>query len=176
MNVREFEGATPQVHPTAYIDPHAVIIGDVVIGAGASVWPGCVVRGDIHRIRIGARTNIQDGTVCHVTHASRFNKRGWALTVGDGVTIGHKAVLHGCDIGDECLIGMGAIVMDGAIVQSGSMVAAGAMVTPGKVCETGFLYMGSPARKARPLTASEETYLRYSANHYVKLAGRYRHP
>ena len=174
MNIRPFEGVSPAIDASAYVDPSAIIIGDVTVGADSSIWPLTVIRGDINRIRIGVRANIQDGCVLHVTHKSRFADQGWALTVGEGVTVGHKAVLHGCTIQDYCLVGMGAVVMDGAVAQTGCMIAAGAMVTPGKVCETGFLYMGAPARKHRALTDGEMQYLRYSADHYVKLAHRYR--
>jgi len=115
-DIRTFDGKTPDIAPDAWVDPSAIVIGDVTLGSQSSIWPMTVVRGDIHRIKIGARTNIQDGSVLHVTHDSRFNPRGFPLDIGDDVTVGHKALLHGCKIGHHCLIGMGAIVMDGAVI------------------------------------------------------------
>lgn len=151
-----------------------LVIGDVHIGARSSIWPGVVVRGDINRIRIGRETNIQDGCILHNSHDGPFMPGGSPLIIGDRVTVGHKAVLHGCEIHDECLIGMGAIVMDKAVVESGVMVGAGSLVPPGKTLASGYLYTGSPVRQARPLTDREKEYFAYSAGYYVKLAQRHR--
>jgi len=158
----------------AWLDPLCLVIGDVHIGADSSVWPGAVIRGDIHRIRIGRETNIQDGCVLHISHDGPFMPGGSPLTVGDRVTVGHKAVLHGCEVHDDCLIGMGAIVMDKAVVESGVMVGAGSLVPPGKTLASGYLYTGSPARQARPLSEREKEYFAYSASYYAKLAQRHR--
>jgi len=174
LELRPFDGIYPKVAEDAWIDPSAVLIGDVEIEAGASVWPLTVVRGDIHHIRIGARTNIQDGSVLHVTHPSRFNPDGFPLLIGEDVTVGHKAMLHGCEIGHHCLIGMGSVVMDGAVVESRVMLAAGSLVPGGKRLEGGYLWQGAPARRVRQLTGREREYLDYAAANYVKLAAKYR--
>lgn len=174
MPVRSFEQSTPLIHPTAYIDETAVIIGDVEIGQDSSVWPLCVIRGDIQRIRIGDRTSIQDGTVIHVTHDSRFCPGGQPTLIGHDVTVGHKVILHACTIEDYCLIGMGAIVMDRAVVQSRVTIGAGSVVPPGKVLKSGFLYVGSPVRQIRPLHERELEFLEYSAQNYRRLKDRHR--
>jgi carbonic anhydrase/acetyltransferase-like protein (isoleucine patch superfamily) len=172
MNIRSFQGKTPVVDPTAYVDPSAVVIGDVSIGAHSSVWPMTVVRGDVHRIVIGERSNIQDGTIMHVTHESDFVPGGFPLLIGDGVTVGHQVVLHACEIHDHCLIGMGAIVLDGAVVEEYVVVGAGAVVPPGKVLKRGHLYLGNPARLVRQLTQEEINYFGYAAAHYVDLKNK----
>ncbi|MCP3869718.1 MAG: gamma carbonic anhydrase family protein [Gammaproteobacteria bacterium] len=172
--IRTFDGKTPDIAPDAWVDPSAVIIGDVTIGAQSSIWPLTVVRGDIHRITIGSRTNIQDGSVLHVTHDSRFNPGGFPLKVGDDVTVGHKALLHGCEIGHHCLIGMGAVVMDGAIIEPYVILAAGSLVPPGKRLEGGHLWRGSPVSKARTLTDEEQLYFDYVAANYAKLAASHK--
>lgn len=172
--IRTFENHSPTIDPDAWLDPLSLVIGDVYIGAGSSLWPGAIVRGDINRIRIGCDTNIQDGSVLHNSHDGPFMPGGAPLIVGDRVTVGHKAVLHGCEIGDECLVGMGAIVMDRVVVESQVMIGAGSLVAPGKTLKSGYLYTGSPARQARPLNDREREYLGYSANYYVKLARRHR--
>jgi carbonic anhydrase/acetyltransferase-like protein (isoleucine patch superfamily) len=173
-NIRPFSGMSPDIDPSAWIDPSAVVIGDVVIGPDSSIWPMAVVRGDIHRIRIGRATNIQDGAVLHVTHPSRFVAEGHPLLIGDLVTVGHQAVLHGCEIRDRCLIGIGARVLDGALLESGTLVGAGALVPPGRHLEGGYLWVGAPVRKARALNERELEYLDYVAQHYIALAERYR--
>ncbi len=173
MSVRSFEGIQPDLHPTAYVDELALVSGAVKIGADSSVWPMSVVRGDVNHIEIGARTNIQDGCVLHVTHDSEFAEGGMPLRIGSEVTVGHRAVLHACTIEDACLIGMGAIVLDGALVHSGAIVGAGALVAPGKDLEGGYLYVGSPARQVRELTVKEKQFLAYSAEHYVNLKNRH---
>jgi len=171
--IRSFEGRSPVLGSGTYVDETALVIGDVTIGDDASIWPGAVVRGDIHSIRIGARTNVQDGSVLHVTHDSRFNPGGHALVLGDEVTVGHGVILHGCTIGDLCLVGMGSVVMDGARIGTGAILGAGSLVTPGKTLEGGYIWVGRPARRLRPLTGEERSYLAYAAEHYVRLKDRH---
>ena len=173
MAVRSFEGIQPDLHPTVYVDQQALVSGDVKIGADSSIWPMSVVRGDVNSIAIGARTNIQDGSVLHVTHDSEFAEGGMPLRIGDDVTVGHKAILHACTIEDRCLIGMGAIVLDGAVVRSGAIIGAGALVPPNKDLQGGYLYVGAPARQVRELTTKEKQFLKYSAAHYVQLKNRH---
>ena len=173
-NIRPFAGSTPRIAAAAWIDDTAVVIGDVEIGSGSSIWPLAVVRGDIHRIRIGVASNIQDACVLHVSHDSRFVPGGHPLIVHDRVTVGHQAVLHGCEVGDACLVGIGARVLDGAVLEPGVMLGAGALVPPGRVLQGGYLWVGAPARRLRVLTAGERDYLEYSADHYVRLAQRHR--
>ena len=174
MTIRKFENFTPEIDATAFIDETAVVTGDVKIGADSSVWPMCSIRGDIHSIRIGERTNIQDGSVLHVTHDSEYAPGGHALEIGNDVTVGHNVVLHACTIEDECLIGMGAIVLDGAVVQRGAMVGAGSLVPPGKVLDSGYLWLGSPVKRARELSDKEKAFFKYSARHYVELKDRHK--
>ena len=173
MSKRHFESHHPDIHPTVYIDEHALVVGEVSIGADSSVWPMSVVRGDVNRIEIGERSNIQDGSVLHVTHDSEYSEGGLPLIIGSDVTVGHKVILHACQVGDGCLIGMGAIVLDGAQLRSGSMIGAGALVPPGKVLEGGYLYLGSPVKQVRELSDKEKRYLKYSAAHYVRLKNRH---
>lgn len=172
-NIRPFAGTWPDIAADAWIDETAVVIGDVHIGTRSSVWPGSILRGDIHAIRIGADSNIQDGCVLHVSHDSEFLPGGAALLIGDRVTVGHKVILHGCEISDDCLVGMGSIIMDRAVLQPQVVVGAGSVVPGGKVLESGYLYVGSPARRVRALTEQELNYFGYSAQHYVKLAERH---
>lgn len=173
MSIRSYLNIHPQIDPTAWVDDTALVIGAVLLGADASVWPMAVLRGDVDRIEIGARSNIQDGCVLHVTHDGFYSPGGRGLQVGEGVTVGHKAVLHACTIGDFCLIGMGAIVMDGVQIGEHCMVAAGAVVTAGKTMAPGTLWKGSPARYARELSATEIEQLHYSADQYVQLKNDY---
>jgi carbonic anhydrase/acetyltransferase-like protein (isoleucine patch superfamily) len=173
MSTRKFENHVPRIAATAFVDETALVIGDVSIGADASLWPRVVARGDVNRIEIGARTNIQDGSVLHVSHDSEFAPGGFALRIGADITVGHKAILHGCTIEDSCLIGMAATVMDGAIVRSGAIVGAGSLVPPGRDLDGGYLWVGSPARKVRPLRKQESSFLVYSAAHYVELKNRH---
>lgn len=172
MTIRDFAGKSPDIDASAYIDESSVVIGDVTIAEDVSVWPCTVIRGDVNYVRIGARTNIQDGSVLHVTHANPeyTSSTGYPLIIGDDVTIGHKALLHACTIGNRCLIGMGAIVMDNTVVEDDVMIAAGSVVPPGKRLESGHLYLGNPAVKKRPLNDKEREFLGYSAANYVKLA------
>ena len=171
--LRPYQGMEPQLGERVYIDPASVVIGDVVMGDDCSVWPMTVIRGDMHRIRIGARTSVQDGSVLHITHASDFSPEGFPLTIGDDVTIGHKAILHGCTLGSRILVGMGAIVMDGAVVEDEVIIAAGAVVTPGKHLESGYVYAGNPAKALRPLKEKERAFFPYTAGNYVKLKDRF---
>jgi carbonic anhydrase/acetyltransferase-like protein (isoleucine patch superfamily) len=173
MALRSFEGFMPTIGNHVLVDDSALVIGQVSLGDDVSIWPMCVLRGDVQTIRIGNRTNIQDGCICHVSHASKMHPEGFALTIGNNVTVGHKAILHGCIISDYVLIGMGAIVMDGAVIPSQVMLAAGCLVPPNKTLESGFLYVGSPAKKSRVLTQQEKDYFLYSADHYVQLKNKH---
>jgi carbonic anhydrase/acetyltransferase-like protein (isoleucine patch superfamily) len=174
MQIRTFEDKTPSIAADAWVDATAVVIGDVTLGPLASVWPMSVLRGDVHRIEVGAATNIQDGAILHVSHSSRFHPGGAPLVLGSRVTVGHQAVLHGCEIGDLCLIGIGARVLDRAVLKPQTLLGAGALVTPGQVLEGGYLYVGAPARRVRALSDQEMEYLAYSADHYVRLTARHR--
>jgi carbonic anhydrase/acetyltransferase-like protein (isoleucine patch superfamily) len=174
MTIRTFENYTPKIAQSAFVDQSAVVTGNVVIGADSSIWPMCSVRGDIHSIRIGERSNIQDGSILHVTHDSEFATGGHALSIGDDVTVGHNAVVHACTVESLCLIGMGSVILDGAVIRSGAIVGAGSLVSPGKVLEGGYLWLGSPAKRARELTDREKAFLVYSAAHYVDLKNRHR--
>lgn len=171
--IRPFEGKRPQLAEGAWVDESAQVIGDVQLGADSSVWPLAVLRGDVNRIVIGARSNIQDNSCLHVTHDGPYTPGGADLVLGDDVTVGHGVILHACRIHDRVLIGMGAIVMDNAIIESEVLLAAGSLVAPGKVLESGFLYRGNPAVKIRPLTEAERDNLRYSAEHYVRVKKRH---
>lgn len=173
MTISTYRGITPQLGQRVYVDPAAVVIGQVTIGDDSSVWPTAVVRGDVNRITIGARTSIQDGSVLHVTHDSKYHPGGRELIVGDDVTIGHRVVLHACTIGNRCLVGMGSILLDDVIVEDLVMIGAGALVSPGRRLESGGLYVGSPARRARELKPEELEFLSYSAAHYAKLKDEY---
>ncbi|NQD81314.1 gamma carbonic anhydrase family protein [Pseudomonas sp. CrR14] len=169
MAIRRYQGTTPTLGDRVFVDTSAVVIGDVDIGEDSSVWPLTVIRGDMHRIRIGKRTSVQDGSVLHITHAGPFNPDGFPLLIGDEVTIGHKVMLHGCTLGSRILVGMGSTVMDGAVVEDEVIIGAGSLVPPGKVLESGYLYVGSPVKQARPLTDKERNFFSYTAGNYVKL-------
>lgn len=172
MAIRKYKTFTPQLAEASWVDESAVVIGRCEIGCDVGVWPNATLRGDVNDIIIGDRSNIQDGTVVHTTHESAVSK-GSKCIVGKDVTIGHNAVLHGCIIEDECLIGMGAVVLDNAVVQKHVLVGANSLVPPGKVLESGYLYVGSPVKQARPLTEKEIAFFKYSAQHYVKLKNEY---
>lgn len=163
----------PVLGQRVFISSRAHVSGAVEIGADVSIWPMAAMRGDVNRISIGARSNVQDGCVLHVTHESKWQPEGGPLRIGEDVTIGHAAVLHACTIGDRCLVGMGAIVMDGAVIEPDAMVAAGSVVPPGKTVTSGTLWRGNPACYARDLSEGEIDHLLYSAHHYVKLKDRY---
>ena len=172
--LRPFRDRLPTLGARAYVDPAATVIGDVVLGDDVSVWPFTVVRGDVNFIRVGDRTNLQDGSVIHVSHDGPHAKLGgFATRIGNDVTIGHKAIIHACTIEDAVLIGMGAIVLDGAVVREHGFVGAGALVPPGKVVGEGELWLGNPAKKARLLSDAEIEALYYSAGHYVRLKDEY---
>ena len=172
MSIRKFKNKQPSIGQAVYIDDSAVIIGDVTLGDDVSIWPTTVLRGDVESIVIGAGTNIQDGSVLHTTHEHE-NEPGYPLNIGKGVTIGHKAVIHACTVGDYCLIGMGAIVMDGAVVEDYVILGAGSLVPHSKRLESGHLYVGSPARRVRPLNDAEKEFLQYSYKHYIELKNEY---
>lgn len=169
MAIRSYQQFTPQLGERVFVDASAVVLGDVEIGDDSSVWPMTVIRGDMHQIRIGARTSVQDGSVLHITHAGPFNPEGYPLIIGDEVTVGHKVTLHGCNLGNRILVGMGSIVMDGAVVEDEVIIGAGSLVPPGKRLESGYLYVGSPVKQARPLTDKERNFFSYTAGNYVKL-------
>ncbi len=166
--IAPYRGIVPQIHPSVFVAEGARIIGDVVIGKDSSVWFNSVIRGDVHFIRIGERTNIQDNCVLHVTHEK------YALRIGSNVTVGHSAVLHGCTIGDECIVGMGAIILDNASVSARSFVAAGALVPENFVVPQGTLVAGVPAKVKRALTPEEVQFLGQSARNYLDYVKTYR--
>jgi carbonic anhydrase/acetyltransferase-like protein (isoleucine patch superfamily) len=173
MPVRNFNNIQPKIGRSVYIDDSAVVIGNVTMGDDVSIWPTTIIRGDVESIKIGEGTNVQDGSILHVTHFGKFTARGHPLTIGKGVTIGHRAVVHACTIGDYCLIGIGAIIMDDAVLEDYVMLGAGALVPPGKKLDSGYLYIGSPARRSRPLKESEKEFLEYSYQHYIILKNEY---
>ena len=172
-SLRPYLGVTPRLGTNVYVDPAAVVIGDVVIGDDSSIWPCAVARGDVHYVRIGARTNIQDGAVLHVTHDGEYTPGGFPLIIGDDVTVGHGAIVHACTVKDACLIGMNATVLDGAVVETGAMVAAGAVVTPRKIVRKGELWAGNPGRKLRDLTEKDYENFKRVVEGYVRLSRTY---
>ncbi|MGQ0622498.1 MAG: gamma carbonic anhydrase family protein [Panacagrimonas sp.] len=171
--IRRYAGIAPSLAAGVYVDEQACVIGDVHLGPDASVWPFATVRGDVNRIRIGARTNVQDNSVLHVTHDGPYSPGGSDLMIGDDVTIGHGVILHACQIGNRVLIGMGSIVLDQAQIEDEVFLAAGSLVSPGKRLQRGWLYRGTPAQPVRELGASEIAQLKYSAEHYVRLKNSY---
>ena len=173
MSVRDFEGVRPSIAAGAFVDEAALVIGDVTLGEDGSLWPFAVARGDVNRIRIGARTNIQDHSVLHVSHDGPHRPGGNDLIIGEAVTVGHRVTLHGCRIEDQCLIGMGSIVMDGVVVGRHTLLGAGTLVPPDKTLEPGYLWLGSPAQRVRALTSKEIAGIEYSAEHYVRLKERH---
>lgn len=173
MTIRTYQDITPNIESSAFVDDSSIVIGDVVIGKDSSVWPLTTIRGDVNAIRIGERTNIQDGSVLHVTHPHAAEPDGFALTIGSNVTVGHKVILHGCRIDDDCLIGMGVVIMDGAIVRHQVLVGAGGLVPPGKELESGYLWLGSPVKRIRELTSEEKKWIEYSSGHYVDLKNKH---
>lgn len=166
-HILPYTGIKPTIHPKAFVAPGAAIAGDVEIGAESSIWFNVSIRGDVNHVRIGTNTNIQDGSVCHVTY------KKYPLIIGNRVTIGHNATVHACTLEDESFVGMGATVMDGAVVETGAMVAAGALVPPGKIVKTGEVWAGIPAKVLRPMTQEEIDYLPWSADHYTRLSQQY---
>ncbi|MFQ6023125.1 MAG: gamma carbonic anhydrase family protein [Acidiferrobacterales bacterium] len=176
MTIRSYKDIMPTIASSAYVDETAVVIGDVVIGEDSSLWPMCSVRGDTNFIRIGARTSIQDGTIIHVTHAYSAVPDGYPVIIGNDVTVGHKVMVHGCTIEDLVLIGMDSTILDGALIRSHVLLAAGSLVTEGQELEGGYLWLGRPAKKVRPITDEEQTWFEYVANHYVELKNDYTKP
>lgn len=166
--LRRYKDLFPVIGKRVMIDPTSAIIGDVRLADDVSIWPLVAARGDVNYIQIGARSNIQDGSVLHVTHKSARNPEGNPLIVGEDVTVGHKVMLHGCTIGNRVLVGMGSILLDGAVVEDDVMIGAGSLVPQHKRLESGYLYLGSPVKQIRPLKEAEIEGLRYSANNYVK--------
>lgn len=173
QNIQPFQNQIPDIAESAYVHPNAIVIGDVSVGADSSIWPGTVVRGDVNLIRIGEGTNVQDLSMLHVSHKSSWDPEGAPLIIGNHVTIGHTVILHGCTIEDESLIGMGSLVMDKVVVQKHVLLGAGSLVPEGKVLESGYLYLGRPAKKIRRLSDAEIEHFLYSANHYIKLKNQY---
>jgi len=173
MALRNYKDIKPNIDKSCYIDESAVIVGEVECAEDASIWPLVAARGDVNFIKIGARTNIQDGTVLHVTRVSAANPEGYPLVIGEDVTVGHKCMLHGCTLGDRILVGMGAIIMDGAIVENDVFIGAGSLVPPNKTLVSGYLYVGNPVKQVRLLKESESAFLTQSAINYVKLKNEY---
>ncbi|MDE3110572.1 MAG: gamma carbonic anhydrase family protein [Acidobacteriota bacterium] len=171
--IRTFRGRAPQIAASVYVDPQALLIGDVVIDEDASVWPCAVLRADYNSIRVGARSSIQDGTVCHV------DSGGYPLMVGASVTVGHRVILHGCTVESDCLIGMGSILMNGCKIGTGSIIAAGTLITEGVEIPSGSVVMGAPGKVRRPVNEDDRRHIARSAEHYVNfkndfLAEKYR--
>jgi carbonic anhydrase/acetyltransferase-like protein (isoleucine patch superfamily) len=173
MAIRSYRGVSPTLGPGAWVDPAALVIGDVVLGADVSIWPLVLVRGDVNRIRIGDRSNVQDGSIVHVSRPYPGNDAGWGTILGEDVVIGHKVALHGCTIADRVLVGIGAIVLDGVTVASDVIIGAGSVVTPGKQLESGYLYVGNPARRSRELRPDEIARIPNMARDYVLLKNEY---
>jgi len=173
MSLSSYLNTTPIIGDRVFFHPSCQVIGDVTLGDDSSVWCNTVLRGDVNRIVIGRGTNVQDLTMGHVSHKTPDKPEGSPLIVGDYVTVGHSVILHGCRIGNECLIGMGSIVMDDVVIPDRVMVGAGSLISPGKTLESGMLYMGRPAKAVRALTPEEIAYLRYSAEHYMRLKDNY---
>ncbi len=173
--LRSYQGISPRIDESVYIDSSSVLVGDITIGKDSSIWPLVSARGDVNAITIGERSNIQDGTVLHVTQRSEDNPEGFPLTIGDDVTVGHKAMLHGCLIKNRVLVGMATIILDGAVIEDDVMIGAGSLVPPNKVLESGYLYLGNPVKQARPLKQQERAFLKKSADGYVKNKNEYLH-
>lgn len=171
--MESFKQTFPALQAGVFIHSSAILIGDIEIGKDSSVWPLVAARGDVNMIRIGERTNIQDGTVLHVTRESNVTPKGYPLVIGDDVTVGHKCMLHGCTLGNRILVGMGAIIMDGVVVQDDVFIGAGTLVPPNKTLESGNLYVGNPMIKKRLLTEDERRFLKQSAENYVLLKQAY---
>ena len=172
-NLRSYKGISPSFGSRNFIDDSSILIGDITIGDDVGIWPLVAARGDVNHIVIGARTNIQDGSVLHVTRKSQHNPDGNPLIIGEDVTVGHLCMLHGCTLGNRILVGMGSIIMDGAIVEDDVFIGAGTVVPPNKVLKSGYLYVGNPMKQARPLKDSESAFLKQSALNYVELKDDY---
>jgi carbonic anhydrase/acetyltransferase-like protein (isoleucine patch superfamily) len=172
-SLRSYKGIAPRLGERVYVDIAATVIGDVVLGDDVSIWPGAVLRGDVHYIRVGARSNVQDGAIVHVTHDGPFSPGGFPTLIGEDVTVGHGAVIHACTIEDCCLIGMGSTVLDGATIKKYGFVGAGSVIPPGKVVGERELWLGNPAKFMRLLSDKQVEQLQYSASHYVRLKDDY---
>lgn len=171
--LRPFQKTYPKVGQRVMLDSSSVVIGDVRLADDVSIWPLVAIRGDVNYVAIGARSNIQDGSVLHVTHKSAYNPEGNPLVVGEDVTVGHKVMLHGCTIGNRVLVGMGSILLDGVVIEDDVMIGAGSLVPQHKRLASGYLYLGSPVKQIRPLTSEEREGLKYSANNYVRWKDEY---
>jgi len=171
--IRNFADKSPVLAASAWVDETAVVIGEVTLAEGVSIWPTAVLRGDVNAIEIGADSNLQDGVIVHVNQPGLKHPDGTPCIVGESVTVGHRATLHACRIGNRVLVGMGAIVLDDVVVEDEVIIGAGSVVSPGKVLESGHLYLGTPARKIRPLTDEERSHFDYSAGFYRELAARH---
>jgi len=173
MTIRAYKGVMPKLAKGVYVDESSILVGDITLDEDVSIWPLVAARGDVNYIRIGARTNIQDGSVLHLSRSSTGKPDGSPLIIGEDVTVGHKVMLHGCTLGNRILVGMGAIVMDDVIVEDDVIIGAGSLVPPGKLLKSGYLYVGSPAKQARALNDAEKAFLRDSASNYVGLKNEY---
>ena len=172
-NIRPYLEHHPKIDSTCYIDELSVVIGDVTLAENVSVWPFAVIRGDVNSIKIGKNSNVQDHCMLHVSHKNAGKPNGSPLVIGEDVTIGHHVTLHGCHLGDRILIGINTVILDDVIVENDVMIGAGSLVPPRKRLESGYLYVGSPVKKIRPLTPEEIAFLPYSAQNYVKVAQQY---
>jgi carbonic anhydrase/acetyltransferase-like protein (isoleucine patch superfamily) len=172
-NIRSYKGNYPSLGSNIYIDESAVLVGEISLADDTSIWPLVAARGDVNNISIGARTNIQDGCVLHVTRKSKSNPDGNPLIIGEDVTVGHKCMLHGCQLGNRILVGMGAIIMDGVVVEDDVFIGAGSLVPPNKTLVSGYLYVGNPIKQIRPLKQSEAAFLKQSAINYLELKNDY---
>jgi len=173
MTLSSYLSTSPALGSRVYLHPSCQVISDVTLGDDCSIWCNTVLRGDVNRIEIGLGTNVQDLTMCHVSHKTADKPDGSPLIIGDYVTVGHSVILHGCRIGNDCLIGMGSIIMDDVVIPDRVMVGAGSLISPSKTLESGMLYMGRPAKLVRALTEDEMKYLRYSAEHYIRVKNNY---
>ena len=174
-NIRPYLDHQPQVDSSCYVDAMSVVIGDVQLAEHVSVWPFAVIRGDVNSIRIGKHSNVQDHCMLHVSHKTASKPNGSPLVIGEDVTIGHHVTLHGCTIGNRVLVGINTVILDDVIIEDDVMIGAGSLVPPRKRLESGYLYVGSPVQKVRPLTEKEMEFLPYSARHYVKVAENHQH-
>ncbi|MFZ4835829.1 gamma carbonic anhydrase family protein [Rouxiella sp. Mn2063] len=166
--LRSYKGVWPTLGERVMVDPTSVVIGNITLADDVGIWPLVAIRGDVNKVSIGRRSNIQDGSVLHVTHQSEHNPQGYPLVIGEDVTVGHKVMLHGCTIGNRVLVGMGSILLDGSVIEDDVMIGAGSLVPPGKRLVSGYLYLGSPVKQIRELTAAERAGLTYSSSNYVK--------
>jgi carbonic anhydrase/acetyltransferase-like protein (isoleucine patch superfamily) len=173
MPIEPYQTHHPQIASDTFVHHTACLIGQVTVANDSSIWPYCVLRGDVEAIYIGAHTNIQDGTIIHTTHAGPYTDSGRSTHVGDQVTVGHRCILHACTIEDRAFIGMNSTILDGAIIRSGAMIGANSLITSGQDIDGGYLWLGQPARKVRPLTQAEQDYIAYSAAHYCRVAQSY---